>query len=313
MEHADVVNATGHLFEKLWAPYDDRLFEESAALFGRRFELNGFDLAWFRGKRCLDVGCGGGRYSIAMARLGAAEVIGVDVGEQGLRDAERRAETLRTVRFQKASVLDLPFPDASFDFVCCSGVLMITPDPPSGFASLARVVKPGGYLYILVYATEGVRWPAVMRFRQRLRRVPEEALYRAMMRAAFPANKIRTLMDDLKVSLIDFYTWEYVEHQLRRVGISDLQRWERGQLDHEENLQTLRGDLEWFIRCFQAGVEDSNESYRRAFTMALDDAGAIVDLIAYVQEGVRVGRLTEEQGRWVIIGQGHHRVLGRAR
>lgn len=188
---------------------------------------------------------------------------------------------------------------------------MITPEPAVGFANLARVLKPGGYLYLLLYATEGVRWPAVMRFRQRLRHVPEESLYQAMRRADMPANKIRTLMDDLKVPLIEFYTWEYVERQLHRVGIGDLQRWDRGRLDHEENLQTYRDDLEWFIRCFRGGLENSNENYSRAFAMALDDAQAIVDLVTYVQEGVRVGRLTEEQGRWMIIGQGHHRVLGR--
>ena len=43
------------------------------ALFGKRLELAKFDAKWFEGKNCLDAGCGGGRNSIAMARLGAKQ------------------------------------------------------------------------------------------------------------------------------------------------------------------------------------------------------------------------------------------------
>src|SRR5438874_1223600 len=79
-EHVmDVIDETGRLFGDLWHRYDENLYEESIALFARRFEANGFDLSWFRGRRCLDAGCGGGRYSIAMARLGASQVIGCDI------------------------------------------------------------------------------------------------------------------------------------------------------------------------------------------------------------------------------------------
>ena len=80
---------------------------------------------FFTGKRCLDVGCGGGRYSLAMARMGAKSVVGVDVSESGLTDAAMRAERMgyANVTFKQASALELPFADAEFDFVCCSGVL----------------------------------------------------------------------------------------------------------------------------------------------------------------------------------------------
>ena len=109
---------TGRLFGDLWHKLDDEQFEQSVALFARRFEANGFDLSWLKGKRCLDAGCGGGRYSIAMARLGAREVIGVDVSEQGIENARLRGRDLSNLRFKVASVLELPFEDDSFDFVC---------------------------------------------------------------------------------------------------------------------------------------------------------------------------------------------------
>jgi len=43
-----------------------------------------------KGKRCLDAGCGGGRYSIALASLGAKDVIGVDLSRTLIADARRR-------------------------------------------------------------------------------------------------------------------------------------------------------------------------------------------------------------------------------
>src|SRR5581483_2323365 len=145
-------SATGQLFGELWGPYDLQLFEESVELFYRRLKLAKFDAEWFKGKTCLDAGCGGGRNSIAMARLGADEVVGIDLGEKGLADARRRAQGMLNVSFEQASILDIPFEDEKFDLVWCAGVLMITADEERALDQLARVVKPGGHLYLLVYA-----------------------------------------------------------------------------------------------------------------------------------------------------------------
>ena len=73
---SELETRTGRLFGDLWHYLDDEQFEQSVALFASRFEANGFDLSWFEGKKCLDVGCGGGRYTIAIGRLGAGQVVG---------------------------------------------------------------------------------------------------------------------------------------------------------------------------------------------------------------------------------------------
>ena len=144
---------TGQLFEKLWAPYDDKPFDESVQLFRRRLDIIGFDTAFFQGKAVLDAGCGGGRNTIAMARLGAADAQGIDLGGEGIQNARECAQGLDNVHFQQASDLDIPFEDERFDLVWCAGVVMIT-TRGSRPRELTRVLKPGGLLYLLVYADE---------------------------------------------------------------------------------------------------------------------------------------------------------------
>src|SRR5688572_14130551 len=122
----DFDRATGELFGRLWGPYDQQLFDESVALFHRRLELIGFDKSFFRDKVVLDAGCGGGRNTVAMAQLGAAESYGIDISATGIEDAALRAADYPQARFLQASVENIPFPDQTFDAVWCAGVLMHT-------------------------------------------------------------------------------------------------------------------------------------------------------------------------------------------
>lgn len=93
--------ATGDLFGSLWGPYDEVLFDQSVDLFERRLKLKGFDPRFFACKVCLDAGCGGGRNAIAMSRLGAAHVHGIDLGGAGIADARKRGSGMQGVTFLK--------------------------------------------------------------------------------------------------------------------------------------------------------------------------------------------------------------------
>ncbi len=108
--------------------------------------------AWYPGRWVLDAGCGHGRYLGAFADLGATAV-GVDVGE-GPRLAGVPLDDPR-IHVVQGDVLRLPFADGSFDLAFCDGVLHHTPDPRRGFHELARVVRPGGAVYVWLYPREG--------------------------------------------------------------------------------------------------------------------------------------------------------------
>lgn len=305
---------TGRLFGDLFAAYDDVAFKRSVELFSNRFGDAGFDVSWFKGKKCLDAGCGGGRYSIALAHLGASEVLGVDLSDVAIRDASRRAEQLGAdhVAFKVGSVAELPADSAAYDCVIHSGVLMHTAEPVKVLLELNRVLKPGGMLYTLVYATEGLRWPLVQMLRPVAQHFGFDTLDRAVADAGMPVNRRRTYLDDLFVPFIDFYSWPCLKGLLEHVGFEGICRWEKGRLDHEESLEAYVADLRGFLDVFSAlsGMTDVPPAHNTELARTAEQiCRATVRHAEAILDGVRCGTLTNEAARILAIGQGHHRLI----
>ena len=92
------------------------------------------------GLRLLDVGCGTGHH-LSDLRARGYEIAGIDASPEMLEHA-RSNNPGADIRL--ADVEQLPFADASFDFVLCVEVLRYLPDPDPTIRELARVLKPGG-------------------------------------------------------------------------------------------------------------------------------------------------------------------------
>jgi len=310
LKRHDLDGPTGELFGALWAPYDDVLFEQSVELFANRLRIKRFDPGFFGGKDCLDAGCGGGRNAIAMARLGAATVRGVDLGEAGVADARRRSAGLRNVEFSQGSIEALPFADNSFDIVWCAGVLMHTGDADEAVAELARVLRPGGLFYALVYATGGLRWPLIKLLRPLAAEIGLAAVESAIERAGLPPNKRRTYLDDLFVPRIDFYSWPRLRGLLARHRLGSLERWHPDtRLDHEHDLGAYRQDLAALLTLFEAGCRDRLAWRAELFEHARVLTAETVQTVAAFETRVASGDLSAAAAMRRVIGQGHHRVF----
>jgi 2-polyprenyl-6-hydroxyphenyl methylase/3-demethylubiquinone-9 3-methyltransferase len=118
-------------------------------------DINPLRLDWIdqsiglAGKRILDVGCGGGLLSEGMAARGA-NVTGIDLSEKPLGVAKLHLlESGQKVDYRKISVEQLAeeMPGA-FDAVTCLEMLEHVPNPSSVIAACARLVKPGGQVFL---------------------------------------------------------------------------------------------------------------------------------------------------------------------
>jgi SAM-dependent methyltransferase len=140
----------------MYSKHPSPSYKDKLVFASRRMELRlhccGVTPEDYIGKDVLDAGCGSGEYSCWLASRGA-RVVGIDLADGTLREAREYAQKagLSGARFEKRSVLQTGFPDASFDLVYCTGVLHHTPDPFGGLTELYRVLRPGGKVLISLY------------------------------------------------------------------------------------------------------------------------------------------------------------------
>ena len=107
-------------------------------------------LALRPGLKVLDVGCGTGDFLRLLAPLlSAGAAVGVDLSETMIAEARQRsADNVDNPSFRVGSVLDLPFPAASFDRVLATQLLLHVPDPPKALIEMKRVLAPSGVISI---------------------------------------------------------------------------------------------------------------------------------------------------------------------
>ena len=107
----------------------------------------------YKGKNVLEGGCGTGRESMYIASK-EANLTAVDITEKSLNIAKEQSQKYNfknKISFNKASVLDLPYKNCTFDIVLSSGVIHHTANPSGAFSELVRVLKNDGILIIYVY------------------------------------------------------------------------------------------------------------------------------------------------------------------
>jgi ubiquinone/menaquinone biosynthesis C-methylase UbiE len=104
-----------------------------------------------RATRVLDLGCGAGHASYALARAGAHEVVAYDLAPAMLAvvAAEARVRGHAQIRTSQGPAESLPFPDAGFDLAVTRYSAHHWLDMQAGIHEAARVLRPGGRMIVI--------------------------------------------------------------------------------------------------------------------------------------------------------------------
>jgi SAM-dependent methyltransferase len=107
-----------------------------------------------REDRVLDIGCGTGQTTRDAGRMAVAgSAIGVDISAQMIERARKisKAEGLSNVCFEQGDAQVHPFPSGHFDIAISRFGTMFFADPIAAFANIARALRPGGRLVMMVW------------------------------------------------------------------------------------------------------------------------------------------------------------------
>lgn len=186
---------------------------------------------WFYGKRVLDAGCGQGRWTYGLASLGVERCVSIDVSpvaiERTTHVAGEFGERVQVMRKNLLQDLDLP---AEFDLVWCFGVLHHTGNTYKGFQNVVKCVKPGGYVFLMMYAEPQpdrpdayVYYHEMFDMRARLRNLPFEEKV-ARVEQKYGKEMLHGYFDAISPEINDLYRWDELASWVIAAGFEDVRR-----------------------------------------------------------------------------------------
>lgn len=217
----DAARETISLFEAAWTTYSDKTYDHSVQLIRERLARNGFDRDFFRGKVCIDGGCGTGRFSVAMAELGAKKVVAADLGGASLEYLKRVKARLGldNIEVVQQDVTDLDrWADGTFDFTVSNGVLHHAVETERGIREHFRVTKPGGVYWIYLYGAGGIYWDLYDHMKDHLKDIPHASIKDALGRMHVREGLIYTFLDNVKCPIRKYYLTSQVVAMLKPLG-----------------------------------------------------------------------------------------------
>jgi ubiquinone/menaquinone biosynthesis C-methylase UbiE len=198
---------------------------------------------WFKGKVVLDAGCGSGRWTYAMAQLGAT-VVAIDLTNAGVEVTHRATAQLENVAALQASVFHLPFRPGSFDLVVSWGVLHHTPDTRAAFERVAPLVKKGGQFYAMFYEKHNpLKYVFTDLLRAALRTLPEDRRYAACRRLIIKNRLLYRLLAHLLICAPSPPSGDPLEVSTLQLGLYD------AYAPVFNHLHTRHEVASWFQKC----------------------------------------------------------------
>ena len=244
---------TGIVYARLWNILSKKENLKSKDYIKERFRnfsninVNNF----FKVKKIIDVGCGGGRYSFALKQLGGQKVYGVDFSDEGIKLAKKNYN-LKNLIFRKQDVSNLDFKSNSFDFVYCNGVAHHTTNYKKVIKEIVRICKPGCYIWLFLYGRGGIYWSARKEINKLMKKIPQEYSQKILDMIGMPSNR-HIFIDNWYVPREIHGSLKEVLTTLKKLRVTNIQRMKIGR----------KTDLEYGLKNYKNGKKIWGEGEMR--------------------------------------------------
>lgn len=227
------VKETNHqkLFQDLWIRYNDNQFiNDRFNAYIKRIKKNNI-LKEFKNKYCIDFGCGHGQFLMALKKLGAKKVVGIDFGEKNISFANKMKKKLKftdnNVKFIKGNVYSVPFKNNSFDFAVQNGVFHHLKDENRAYKEVHRVLKKGGKFWCYTDGSGGIRGSILDFIQQTLQKLDDEFVLKIIRSMKLTTNKTYMLSDFLNAKYTRT-TRKEITKRLAKIGFKNFKPMQGG-------------------------------------------------------------------------------------
>jgi ubiquinone/menaquinone biosynthesis C-methylase UbiE len=145
------------VFYNVWKNFDKNNFKNDGVnLLKKRLIMNQIDYKdLIKDKVCVDAGCGSGRYSYALVKLGAKKVLAFDKNSDNIKLAKSRFNNSK-LKFFVSNTLDLKIKKNSIDFIFSNGVIHHDKNIDKQLKKLNHILKKNGKMWVYVNGRMGL-------------------------------------------------------------------------------------------------------------------------------------------------------------
>jgi ubiquinone/menaquinone biosynthesis C-methylase UbiE len=222
------MTTNAHIEEQTKKLYEDiHPFVDVEYAINNYLSTTGLGPDFFKDKDVLDCGFGGTGWALELfARSGVRHLAGIDLNERWRDLNIKRLERYTCKKDIRAgSVLNLPFEDNSFDYVHSNGVLHHTTDWKKGASEMARVLRPGGTMFLMLYgkfAPVGALIHGTYRFLGKV--IPYTWTSAFVKKTGFLRHSEISLLDAMYVPIEDHLSEKEIFDHLQSLGLEN-PRW----------------------------------------------------------------------------------------
>ncbi len=215
---------------------------EATNLLKIRLKKNNINLNLIKNKNVIDIGCGSGRYSEALNKLGARSVTCFD---NGIRPKQLN----KKFKFISGSILNINI-DQKFDLVFCNGRLSHINEWKIGLRQISKLKKKDGWVWISLFG-KGPNWKYADKLRYKLSSKDRSNFEKALLLRDWEPNKIFFLIDLFFSKKRIYFTKKIIKQELSKIGYKKILFLKRGvkndlneKIFHSPKLKKIYGEGE---------------------------------------------------------------------